>query len=207
MKTNLQLIEAYVKGDDGALVTLFSERGYYGSCYFKALKYVREKPDAHTVAGDTFLTLRAKSLEQRALFFERGGRTEAGFRNYMLTVAENKAKDQYARRPKPSTPIGDSPKEPVETPATEPDEPHPSELFFERNKQVDACAEKLKANESTDPKEAARKPPDSEFLELWRSVGDYDNGSLREAFDLSDEQIRITKQRIMRRLRRCLNIQ
>ena len=207
MKTNLELIEDYVAGEDDALGVLFFERGYYRDCYFKALLYVRSDHDAHTVATDTFFALLDKSVEQRKELFEKGGRTEAGFRNYMLTIVENKAKNLYAQTPKSSDPVDAQLDNRAETPTLEPDEIHPSELFFERVKQVDACAEKLKAAEVEDPKEAARKPLDSVFLELWRSVGDYDNTPLREEFGLDDEQIRATKQRIKRRLRRCLNIQ
>jgi|GEM_PF-5093790 len=208
METNLKLIEAYVAGDDEALETLFFTRGYYDSCFFKARRYLSDDHDAHTAAEDTFLALREKNLLERVAIFEKGGRTEQGFRNYMLTIAENKAKDISAKKPKrPSPLLIDIVSESTESPLSNGEEdPHPTDLFYQRAKQVDACAESIKERESTNPVEKGRKPLDSEFLELWRTVGDYDNEPFRKEFGMTDKQIRVTKQRIMRRLSRCLGI-
>ncbi|MBX2891514.1 MAG: sigma-70 family RNA polymerase sigma factor [Saprospiraceae bacterium] len=207
----MHLIEAYVTGNDEALEALFFKKGYYDSCFFKARRYLHNDyngHDAHTVAEDTFLALREKNLPERVIIFERGGRTEKGFRNYMLTIAQNKANDlgSDALKKPVSLPkdIADKPEE-AALPNGE-DESHPSELLFQQAKKVDDCAESMKEIEATNPVERGRRPLDSEFLEVWRLVGDYDNGPLRDEFGLTDEQIRVTKQRIMRRLRRCLGI-
>jgi len=212
METNLKLIEAYVAGNDEALETLFFKRGYYDSCFFKAKRYLRNDyndHDAHTVAEDTFLALREKNLLERVAIFEKGGRTEQGFRNYMLTIAENKAKDISARKSKGPSPLlnNDIADEPTEPPLSNGEEDsHLTDLLYQRAKQVDTCAESFKELEETNPEEKERKPLDSEFLEVWRSVGNGNYEPLREEFGLTDDQIRVTKQRIMRRLQRCLGI-
>lgn len=199
MKTSLQLIEAYVEGDGQALYTLFFERGYYMLCFNKARSRVHDDHEAPTVAEDVYMDLQEKAVEQRRAFFEEGGRAERSFQNYVLSMTGNKVIDLHRRRQRrpPTDPLG---------PAT-PDPPDKGpDPILEHLDQLDTCIENMKANEAANPKEAARKPLDTEFLEVWLQTGTYDNQPLRERFDMDDRRVTTTKQRITRRLRRCFGI-
>jgi DNA-directed RNA polymerase specialized sigma24 family protein len=188
MGTNFDHIRAYIEGDDHALQMLFFKQGFSSLVFAKAFRLVWH-PDkegkARMVVSDVFMSLVSKSLEERTHNFE--GKTVQDFRNYLLSMANNKAVD-INRREKNivfgiNTPEGHEP-------------PHDMD-------KIDETEEKLKRVRECASQTLSALDYEVYDFWLWKV---YSEQKLMQHFGWSDKELHTVKVRIMRRLRNCLGI-
>ncbi len=193
MKTNPELIQDYIRGDNNGLAELFEHRGYYEICYFKAYHYL--KPDRHSaedVVQDVVFTMLNYTVRERTVRFE--GKPEATFVNYLLTVTQNKAIDRFRKsgREAPLIPGG------YQEPRVEPREPQPG--IEDVKTMVRSCARRKYA-ENPDWNQN-----DLVVLDCFLEAGPGDLVTVEEQTGLSREELRTIKTRLKRRLSDCSNV-
>ena len=191
MKTNLGLIHDYALGIDEALGVLFCERDYYWLTYFKAYKQLgRFSREAEDVVQNVILALLEKPVPTR--IFKFLFRPESNFRNYVLTMAGNKAID-LIRKLKNVGNESHGEKKPV----AESGYPAVSDAVREARNNILERARRLYEQNSRNPDWDIE---DLKYLELFLETGPRDIRTIVEKTGKTAEEIRTIKQRIKRRL-------
>lgn len=189
------VVKLYLRGNLKVLEEMFYKHGYAERCIIIARKNLENLEDCGSVATDVYMALYTKipvALQEKN---KQNELTLRDFNLYFNRIATNKSIDFFKRN------VRNQPN-PIDSDTQMPSD---DDQFLDENiEKLNICIDKLNAHEQNSAEESCRVPLDSEFLAQMMLVGPQNNQHLQDFFGLSENQVRTTKQRIMRRLRRCM---